>query len=76
VAAHRKDVHALLAPAHAYLAKLAGPNDGLVPAESQRWGRVLGEVDADHWAQIGWSQGFDAGRFYAAIAGHLAELGH
>jgi triacylglycerol lipase len=76
VAAHRTDVHAFLAPAHAYLAKLAGPNDGLVPAASQRWGHVLGEVDADHWAQIGWSQGFDAGRFYAAIAGHLAELGY
>lgn len=76
VAAHRNDVHALLAPGHKYLARLAGPNDGLVPAESQRWGRVLGEVDADHWAQIGWSQDFDAGRFYAAIAGHLAELGH
>jgi triacylglycerol lipase len=76
VGAHRKDVHAFLAPGHAYLARLAGPNDGLVPAASQRWGRVLGVVDADHWAQIGWSQGFDAGRFYAAIAAHLVELGH
>jgi triacylglycerol lipase len=76
VMAHRKDVHAFLAPGHAYLARLSGPNDGLVPAASQRWGRVLGVVDADHWAQIGWSQGFDAGKFYAAIAAHLVELGH
>ena len=76
VAAHRTDVHAFLAPGHAYLARLSGPNDGLVPAASQRWGRVLGVVDADHWAQIGWSQGFDAGKFYAAIAAHLVELGH
>jgi triacylglycerol lipase len=68
-------LHTLLAPAHAYLARSAGPNDGIVPAESQRWGDVLHEVEADHWAQVGWSSGFDAGAFYVAIAERLAARG-
>ena len=69
-------VHALLAPGHAYLTKIAGPNDGIVPADSQRWGKVLGEVFADHWAQVGWSPGFDVRSFYVRLAEQLAELGH
>lgn len=69
-------VHTLLAPGHAYLSKIAGPNDGIVPAESQRWGKVLGEVFADHWAQVGWSPGFDVRSFYVRLAEQLAELGH
>lgn len=69
-------VHALLAPSHAYLTKIAGPNDGIVPAQSQRWGQVLGEVFADHWAQVGWSPGFDVRAFYVRLAEQLAELGH
>jgi triacylglycerol esterase/lipase EstA (alpha/beta hydrolase family) len=69
-------VHALLAPSHAYLLKIAGPNDGIVPASSQRWGKVLGEVFADHWAQVGWSPGFDVRSFYVRLAEQLAELGY
>jgi triacylglycerol lipase len=69
-------VNALLAPGHAYLARIAGPNDGIVPADSQRWGKVLGEVFADHWAQVGWSPGFDVRAFYVNLAEQLAELGH
>jgi len=68
-------VSALLAPGYSYLRKRAGPNDGMVPATSQRWGEVLFEVEADHWAQIGWSSGFDAGRFYVALVEHLADRG-
>ena len=68
-------VSALLAPGFSYLRKRVGPNDGMVPAASQRWGDVLFEIEADHWAQIGWSAGFDAGPFYVALAEHLAERG-
>lgn len=68
-------VHALLAPGFAYLHRRAGHNDGMVPAASQRWGHVLDDVHADHWAQIGWSRGLDAGGFYAQVARRLAQSG-
>ncbi|MDB4973141.1 MAG: Protein of unknown function hydrolase domain protein [Myxococcaceae bacterium] len=68
-------VHAMLSPSHSYLLRKAGPNDGVVPALSQLWGEALGEVDADHWAQIGWSGGFDVHGFYARLAERLAERG-
>jgi triacylglycerol lipase len=42
---------------HKYLTERAGANDGMVPASSQSWGEVLKEIEADHWAQIGWSSG-------------------
>jgi triacylglycerol lipase len=29
-----------------------GPNDGMVPTESQEWGKVIGRFKADHLAQI------------------------
>ena len=66
-------VHRLLAPGHAYLSRVSGPNDGIVPVDSQRWGEVIGEVDADHWAQIGWSGNFDAVRLYVTVAEQLAK---
>jgi triacylglycerol lipase len=59
--ADRARVHPLLRPTHAYLSLIDGPNDGLVPASSQRWGEVLAEEEVDHWAQVGWSGGHDAG---------------
>jgi hypothetical protein len=68
-------VNALLLPGYTYLLKTVGPNDGMVPAASQRWGDVLGEVTADHWAQIGWSRGFDARGFYALLVEYLAGRG-
>jgi triacylglycerol lipase len=61
----------LLWPAYRYLHGKAGENDGLVPVSSQRWGEVLGEIEADHWGQIGWSTSFDAPGFYGQV---LAEL--
>jgi triacylglycerol lipase len=70
-----RDVHALLAPGFTYLNLRTGSNDGMVPAASQRWGEVLGEIHADHWAQIGWSRGLDARAFYAALARSLAQSG-
>jgi triacylglycerol lipase len=63
----------LLRPSWRLLASRVGANDGLVPAASQRWGAVLGEVDADHWAQIGWSRQFDAASFYASVVERLSN---
>jgi len=71
----RRRANAFLAAGHAYLARVAGSNDGIVPGESQKWGEVVGEVDADHWEQIGWSGTFDAQAFYATLAEHLAIWG-
>jgi triacylglycerol lipase len=65
----------LLLPAHLYLRERAGNNDGLVTEESQRWGEILGAVDADHWAQIGWSTRFDAPVFYAELLRTLTQRG-
>ena len=53
----------------------AGANDGCVPAVSQPWGEVWGHVDADHWAQIGWSKHFDAAAFYEGILRELRGRG-
>jgi triacylglycerol lipase len=66
-------VHALLSQSHRYLLRIAGPNDGVVPAVSQRWGETLEEIDADHWAQIGWFARLDVHALYARIAQHLIE---
>ena len=65
----------LLWPTHAYLSAKSGPNDGLVPTASQRWGKVLREIHADHWAQVGWSIRFDAAALYEEILRELAALG-
>jgi triacylglycerol lipase len=70
-----KHTNPLLWPTHAYLSAHAGANDGLVPASSQRWGTVLREVHADHWAQVGWSLRFDAVALYEEILRELAALG-
>jgi hypothetical protein len=59
-----RTVHSLLAPGYVLLEREVGDNDGVVPTASQRWGEVMGEIEADHWAQVGWSLGFDAARFY------------
>ena len=65
----------LLWPTHLYLSSRAGRNDGIVPARSQRWGNVLREVEADHWAQVGWSLRFDAVALYEDVLRELAALG-
>lgn len=66
-----------IAPAHAYLRKVAGANDGLVPIASQFWGETLAEIEADHFAQIGWNLGigrtFDALGLYAFVIGRLGD---
>ncbi len=71
------DVHPLLVPTYQLLAAQAGDNDGIIPAESQEWGEVLFIVDADHWAQVGWSRSgrIEPVRLYEAIADALADRG-
>ena len=67
--------HPLLWATHRYLSKRAGPNDGVVPAASQPWGDVLREIDADHWAQIGWTRTFDAETLYEELLNDLRGRG-
>jgi hypothetical protein len=76
---HRADsiVPLALIPAHAYLRKVAGPNDGLVPIASQYWGETLAEIEADHFSQIGWRVAvrhtFDAPGLYASVVARLGD---
>ena len=67
--------HPVLWATHVYLSRVAGPNDGVVPTASQPWGDVFREIDADHWAQIGWRTGFDAGGLYEELLADLRGRG-
>jgi triacylglycerol lipase len=71
----RRDVSPVLVPTFMWLADAAGQNDGMVPAASQRWGDVVWEIGADHFAQIGWSHRFDAAEFYAELLRELRGRG-
>jgi triacylglycerol lipase len=66
-----------IAPAHSYLRRVAGPNDGLVPMASQYWGETLAEIEADHFEQVGWRMpmrgSFDALAMYAFIVARLGD---
>ena len=75
VARRKLHMNPLLVPTYLYLKRRAGENDGMVPASSQRWGEVLAEIEADHWAQIGWSRHFDAAEFYARLLRELRGRG-
>jgi triacylglycerol lipase len=68
-------VNALLRPGYLFLRRQAGDNDGVVPASSQRWGAVWGEIDVDHWGAVGWSNAFDAAAFYERLAWDLGQRG-
>lgn len=57
----------MLLSGHVYLSLRAGDNDGMVPASSQGWGELLDDIDADHWAQIGWSRYFDTTDMYLRL---------
>ncbi|HEU4729322.1 MAG TPA: alpha/beta fold hydrolase, partial [Kofleriaceae bacterium] len=76
---HREDSYVPLAlvPAHAYLRRVAGPNDGIVPIASQYWGETLAEIEADHFAQVGWRVAmratFDAPGLYAFVVARLGD---
>lgn len=73
-------VDAPLLPTYAVMADLGLENDGLVPVGSQRWGEVLGEVNADHQNLVGQPLGltglqFDHRHFFAWVASKLEERG-
>lgn len=68
-------VNRVLKLSHSFITKRTGDNDGVVPVVSQRWGRTLFTIDADHWAQIGWFSNFDALRFYESLAATLRRRG-
>ncbi len=71
----RAAMNPLLWASHLYLSECAGANDGIVPASSQRWGDVMREIEADHWAQVGWSSSFDAPTLYEELALELRGRG-
>jgi triacylglycerol lipase len=75
VAPRRAEVSPLLLASWGWLADRAGPSDGVVPASAQGWGTVLRTIEADHWAQIGWSRAFDAPAFYVDLLAELRGLG-
>ena len=68
-------LHPLLVPGFLWMRETIGANDGVVPSESQEWGEILAELDADHWAQVGWStkskRRFDAPGFYVDLVREL-----
>jgi triacylglycerol lipase len=68
-------VSTLLVPGYLFLRRQAGDNDGVVPASSQLWGTVWGEIDADHFGAVGWSSAFDAAAFYERLAWDLGQRG-
>jgi triacylglycerol lipase len=71
----RSGVTRVLVPTWLWLGGVDLPNDGMVPAGSQRWGDVVFEIEADHFAQIGWSRAFDAAAFYAELLRELRGRG-
>jgi triacylglycerol lipase len=71
----RGRVNPLLKVPHRYMQHYVGDNDGVVPAESQLWGELMREIEADHWAQIGWAGDFDAAAFFGDIMYELRDRG-
>lgn len=70
----RLGVHPLLLAPHLYLSLVAGPNDGMVPVSSQRWGNVLLSERFDHLAQIGWAPGWGGADAAGLISRSLERL--
>ena len=75
----RTNVPLAIVPLHAYLRRVSGANDGLVPIASQYWGETIAEIEADHFAQVGWNIGlrgtFDAAAMYAFVIARLGDSG-
>jgi triacylglycerol lipase len=70
-----RTLNPLLLPTWQMLKLKAGDNDGLVPVSSQSWGVTCGNIEADHWGQVGWALGFDAPGFYESVVTDLIERG-
>jgi triacylglycerol lipase len=75
VVRRKRRTNPLLVPSYLWMKKSWGASDGVVPASSQRWGEVLAEVEADHWAQTGWSRHFDAAEFWVRLVRELRAMG-
>lgn len=75
VVRRKRKANPLLVPSYLWMKKSWGVSDGVVPASSQRWGEVLCEVEADHWAQTGWSRHFDAAEFWVRLVRELRAMG-
>jgi len=75
VVRRKRKANPLLVPSYLWMKKSWGVSDGVVPASSQRWGEVLAEVEADHWAQTGWSRHFDAAEFWVRLVRELRAMG-
>jgi len=65
----------LLMAGYEILLRARGANDGMVPASSQKWGKEIAVVPANHFAQIGWSTGFDACAMYLDLLRTLNGMG-
>ncbi len=70
-----ENLNPVLRPTYGLLKRRCGANDGMVPRASQRWGRVLMRVNADHWGQIGWTPGTETTRLYERLARKLRARG-
>lgn len=62
-------VESLFAATLEFLELTDGPNDGLVPVDSAKWGEYLGEIPADHMDEVGqiadvFNGAFDHRQFY------------
>lgn len=66
--------HPMLKPVHRVLSAW-GPNDGVVLADSQEWGEVVERIACDHWAEIGWSKGYDPVPLYLRLTTRLRQRG-
>ncbi|MCB0718760.1 MAG: lipase [Bacteroidetes bacterium] len=62
-----------------YLYEREGPNDGMVSVQSSRWGEYLGDIQADHAQQVGFtfpgSSSFEQTAFFASVAERLSRSG-
>ena len=72
----RSGLNPLLWASQAWLSEKSGPNDGVVPAASQKWGKILRTIQTDHWGMIGWSKQFDAAALYVELLKELRRRGH
>ncbi len=80
----RDPVDPMLAATHAFIAEVAGPNDGLVDVDSARWGTFLDAVPADHFDEVGLFSinetnpfsGFNHRDFFIGIAADLEARGY
>jgi triacylglycerol lipase len=75
----RVPINPVLRLGNSHIYSIEGRNDGLVSAESSRWGQWRGIVEADHALQVGLSitpaTHFDSRAFFLGIARFLSSEG-